>query len=414
MKCEDTESASGAGLNTAASNGKLSGKEIDHLKAENQLLREKLERQEALIEAAKCSILDGADTVRSEGSSDSEDGGARGGEAKLKRSEQSYFDSYGKIGIHHEMLSDRVRTEAYRDFLLNNPSLVKDKVVLDVGCGTGILCMFAAKAGARHVYGIDMSDIIDDARNIVAENGFQDRITLIKGKVEEIELPVERVDLIVSEWMGYLLLYESMLDSVLFARDKWLAPGGRCMPDRCTMFVAGIDDGGRLDFWDDVYGFSMSPIKGKVRERRMTDPMVEHYEAKQVVTDAVPLKVLDCETVKVGELEFKAPFRVTAGRKCVCDALLSHFDVGFERGCDRPVVFTTGPESPDTDRTHWKQTAFYLKHSVHMEAGDAIEGVMHLSRAKKNPRHLDIVIEWAHVPAQGARGHTVHQVFDLV
>ncbi len=50
-----------------------------------------------------------------------------------------------------------------------------------MGCGTGILCMFAAKAGARHVYGIDMSDIIDDARNIVAENGFQDRITLIKG-----------------------------------------------------------------------------------------------------------------------------------------------------------------------------------------------------------------------------------------
>jgi hypothetical protein len=86
MKCEDAQSASGAGLNTASSNGKKSGNEIDTLKAENQILREKLERQEALIEAvkllsmgsfnfsdshqivqAKCSILDGADTVRSEG-----------------------------------------------------------------------------------------------------------------------------------------------------------------------------------------------------------------------------------------------------------------------------------------------------------------------------------------------------------
>lgn len=50
-------------------------------------------------------------------------------------------------------------------------------------------------------------------------------ITLIKGKIEEIELPVEKVDIIISEWMGYCLLYESMLDTVLFARDKWLVSG---------------------------------------------------------------------------------------------------------------------------------------------------------------------------------------------
>ena len=47
-------------------------------------------------------------------------------------------------------------------------------------------------------------------------------ITLIKGKIEEVELPVDKVDIIISEWMGYCLLYESMLETVLFARDKWL------------------------------------------------------------------------------------------------------------------------------------------------------------------------------------------------
>ena len=45
---------------------------------------------------------------------------------------------------------------------------------------------------------------------------------MIRGKVEEIDLPVEKVDVIVSEWMGYCLFYESMLDTVIFARDKWL------------------------------------------------------------------------------------------------------------------------------------------------------------------------------------------------
>ena len=71
--------------------------------------------------------------------------------------------------------------------------------VLDIGCGTGILSFFAAKAGASHVYGVDCADIINYATEIVRQNGFADRITLIKGKVEEIELPVPQVDIIISE-----------------------------------------------------------------------------------------------------------------------------------------------------------------------------------------------------------------------
>ena len=62
-----------------------------------------------------------------------------------------YFDSYAHFGIHEEMLKDEVRTCTYRDSMLHNPHLFKDKIVLDVGCGTGILSMFAAKAGAKHV-----------------------------------------------------------------------------------------------------------------------------------------------------------------------------------------------------------------------------------------------------------------------
>jgi len=61
------------------------------------------------------------------------------------------------------------------------------------------------------------------AKLIIEANKFSNVIEVIKGKIEEIELP-EKVDVIISEWMGYFLLYESMLDSVLFARDKWLKP----------------------------------------------------------------------------------------------------------------------------------------------------------------------------------------------
>jgi protein arginine N-methyltransferase 1 len=110
--------------------------------------------------------------------------------------------------------------------IVKNKHLFKDKIVLDVGAGTGVLSMFAAQAGAKHVYAIDMANIIDKSKLIVAENNLSDKITCIKGKMEDIELPVDKVDIIISEWMGYFLLYEGMLDTVIAARDKWLVPDG--------------------------------------------------------------------------------------------------------------------------------------------------------------------------------------------
>ncbi len=110
-----------------------------------------------------------------------------------KTSADYYFDSYSHFGIHEEMLKDEVRTRGYMRAITQNKHLFKDKIVLDVGCGTSILCMFAAKAGAKHVYGIECAGIITQARQIVKDNGFENQITLIKGKVEEIELPVKKV-----------------------------------------------------------------------------------------------------------------------------------------------------------------------------------------------------------------------------
>jgi type I protein arginine methyltransferase len=168
-------------------------------------------------------------------------------------SKDYYFDSYAHFGIHEEMLKDEVRTTSYRNSIYNNPHLFKDKVVLDVGCGTGILCMFAAKAGAKMVIGVDMSNIIDQAKVIVKDNKLDHIITLCKGKMEEVVLPVDKVDIIISEWMGYCLLYETMLNTVLYARDRYLAPGGLIFPDKATMYVSAIEDGQymseKIDFW---------------------------------------------------------------------------------------------------------------------------------------------------------------------
>ena len=114
---------------------------------------------------------------------------------------------------------------------------------------------FAVKAGAKHVIGVDMSTIIDKAREIVEVNGMSDKITLLQGKMEEVKLPFPKVDIIISEWMGYFLLYESMLDTVLYARDTYLEPNGLIFPDKATLFVAGIEDG---EYKEEKIGCSFS------------------------------------------------------------------------------------------------------------------------------------------------------------
>ncbi|KAI7975830.1 hypothetical protein EIK77_005580 [Talaromyces pinophilus] len=304
--------------------------------------------------------------------------------------EVRYFTSYDHHGIHEEMLKDDVRTRSYRDAIYQNKHIFKDKVVLDVGCGTGILSMFAVRAGAKHVIGVDMSSIIEKAREIVAVNGMADKITLLQGKMEEVNLPFPQVDIIVSEWMGYFLLYESMLDTVLYARDRYLAPGGKIFPDQATIYVAGIEDGeykdDKIGFWDNVYGFNYSPMK----DVALTEPLVDTVEMKAVVTDPCAVLTLDLYTVTPADLSFKVPYSLAVKRNDFIHAIIAWFDIQFT-ACHKPITFSTGPHAK---YTHWKQTVFYLRDVLTVEEEESVSGVLENKPNAKNKRDLDIKLSY--------------------
>lgn len=308
--------------------------------------------------------------------------------AEEMTSKDYYFDSYAHFGIHEEMLKDEVRTVTYRNAMYNNKHLFKDKIVLDVGCGTGILCMFAKKAGAKHVYGIDMSSIIDHAKEIITANGFADDITLIKGKVEDVTLPdgIEKVDIIISEWMGYCLLYESMLDTVIFARDKWLAPDGLLFPDKAELHICAIEDkeykDKKINWWDSVYGFDMSAI----RNVALSEPLVDVVEPRQITTTTSMVKEFDLSTVTVKELNFDATWQINMKRNDYIHAFVTFFTVEFS-ACHKRTGFSTGPEAR---YTHWKQTVFYLRDSITANYGEEINGTMSIAPNDRNKRDLDI------------------------
>lgn len=302
-----------------------------------------------------------------------------------------YWNSYAHFGIHEEMLKDQVRTKSYRAAILDNKHLFRDKIVLDVGCGTGILSMFAVQAGAKHVYAVDMSDIIKQAHEIIKANGFGAQITCIQGRIEDIDLPVDQVDIIVSEWMGYFLVYENMLKTVLIARDRWLnKETGILLPDKATMYVCGIEDGkykeNKIHWWENVYGFNMSII----RDLALKEPIVDVVESGAVVTSVAEGWSLDMHTIKVEDLDFQFSFQLQGERDDYLHALVVYFDIEFSR-CHKPVRFSTGPFS---DYTHWKQTVFYLQDVLLVSKGDVFDAKIRVFPNEKNHRDMNIILDY--------------------
>ncbi|KAG8431917.1 hypothetical protein GDO86_019319 [Hymenochirus boettgeri] len=315
---------------------------------------------------------------------------SQGAIADLEEDEDGvYFSSYGHFGIHQEMLKDTVRTESYRDFIYQNHHIFKDKTVLDVGCGTGILSMFAAKAGARRVIGVDQSDIIYQAMDIVRLNKLEETITLIKGRIEDVDLLVEEVDVIISEWMGYFLLFESMLDSVIYARDKYLSKEGAVYPDSCTINLVALCDekihADKVAFWDNVYGFNMSCMKKSV----IPEGVVEVVTPEAMVSEPCIVKNIDCQTSSIKDLDFACDFGLKITKDAQCTAVCGYFDVFFQNKCQKAVSFST---SPLCDKTHWKQTVFLLENPINVKAGDVLKGTITVRKNRKDPRSLIITL----------------------
>jgi len=307
-------------------------------------------------------------------------------------SKDYYFDSYAHFGIHEEMLKDEVRTLTYRNAIYHNKHLFKDKVVLDVGSGTGILSMFAAKAGAKHVIGIEFSNIAKQSIQIIKDNKLDHIITIVQGKVEDIvQLPhgIEQVDVIISEWMGYCLFYESMLNTVLYARNKWLNPTtGVMFPDKATLYVCAIEDrqykDDKINWWDNVYGFNMANF----RKVAISEPLVDVVDQNQVVTNATIVKEVDLYTVRIEDLAFESQFSLSCRRNDYIQALVTYFTVEFSK-CHKRTGFSTAPEQ---HYTHWKQTVFYLEESMTVKRGEEIYGIFAINPNQRNTRDLDFKI----------------------
>jgi len=386
--------------------------QVLHLTVANKTLQETLQSlltRSELHQQLRDDDADDQNATRSNDDDDDQSLSSRRGPPinTMDRIDKAYFGSYSGFAIHREMLGDHVRTETYRRALENNPAQIKGAVVLDVGCGTGVLSMFAARAGAAHVIAIDGSErIARFARANIARNGLSDKITVVTGRVEDLtDLPfppgVQKVDVIVSEWMGYALTFECMLDTVLVARDRWLAPGGAVLPDTATFLLAGGGPGSHgLNFWDDVYGLSMQPMREEEEGEARSNASVRVVKSEDIVTSSVRAHEFDITTMTPSDADFTTEFVLTLvdeGKGEEADvvrveSLVLWFETGFTRRfCPSDAVVLD--TSPHETATHWAQTVLYLPKPLVGRPGDKVTGVLSVSAGKQEKRGLDITVQ---------------------
>ena len=161
---------------------------------------------------------------------------------------QSPDPMYAEFEVHRTMIRDRVRTEAFGRAI---DSVIRPgDVVLDFGAGSGILSVLAARAGASRVYAIEQTTMAVLAQELAVTNGVDEIIRVIQGNVLDIE-PPERVDVIVSEWLGGFGIDEGMLPPLIVARDRWLKPTGAMIPNAVTAWAALVHN----RYLEDMVGF---------------------------------------------------------------------------------------------------------------------------------------------------------------
>lgn len=311
-----------------------------------------------------------------------------------------YFQFYGYLSQQQNMMQDYIRTSTYQRAILNNMEDFKDKVVLDVGAGSGILSFFAVQAGARKVFAVEASSMAKHAECLVYHNKVSDKVVVIPGKIEEIALP-EPVDVIVSEPMGYMLFNERMLETYLHAK-KWLKPKGKMFPTRGDLHIAPFSDTclymeqlNKANFWyqQSFHGVDLSSLREAAVKEYFRQPIVDTFDVRICMAKS-QRHTVDFESATEKDLHcIEVPLHFTLLQSGELHGLAFWFDVAFI-GSTQTVWLSTSPTQP---LTHWYQVRCLLESPLFVQRGQTLGGrvVLRSNRRQSYDVDLDLELEGA-------------------
>lgn len=266
---------------------------------------------------------------------------------------------------HFEMLNDEQRNEAFEKALAK--AVTADSVVLDIGSGTGLLAMMAARAGARETISCEMvAPLAELARKMVVRNGFAGKI-LIMGK-KSVELSVgngmpRRANLLVTETVDCGLLGEGIVPSIMHAKANLLTEVARIIP-RAARVYAMVVESKRLrglNCVDNCAGFDV----GLMQQYATPHYFPVRLAAFEYAALTAPFEVFSFDFEGEAILPARKKISIPVTRGGACHAVVFWFDMQL----DEEVSISNEPGST----THWEQAIQCLPDEVTVQAGEVLQ-----------------------------------------
>jgi protein arginine N-methyltransferase 1 len=293
---------------------------------------------------------------------------------------------------HLGYLADTRRLQQYETAIAR--AIRPGDVVLDLGCGTGILGLLCLKAGAAKVYAIDSTLMIGVAEQALQRAGYGDRAVFVQGKAHQVELP-ERVDVVICDQVGYFGFDYGIVESLRDAKRRFLKPGGRMIPARIDLKLGVIQSETCRALAD---GWQARNIPAEFHWLRENMVNSKHAVSlrKDDVLGVAELGTIDLHADNPDFHSWSAQLRVE--RDGVLHGIAGWFDCELADG----VRMTNSPLSELAIQRH--QAFLPIAEAVEVKTGDAI-------RASVMARPADSVIAWrVDIPRLGRSfGHSTWQ-----
>lgn len=271
------------------------------------------------------------------------------------------------VDEHRQYLADHARVSAFQRAI---GEVVKPgDVALDLGAGTGILGMFACRAGAKRVYSIEDGGIIELAREISRANGFQERQQFLKGLSTRVDLP-EKVDVIVTDQIGHFGFEAGLLEYLADARTRFLEPGGVMMPSRVTLLAVPVESS---ELWDQVEFWSR-PLAGldfhAARSLAANTGYPVKFRAEQLLGEPVPLMSFELLTA------VSAPARTEQSAVVTRSGTFHGIGGWFSAQLSPSVLMSNSPVVPQ--RINRSNVFFPIDQPPAVEKGDEVRISLHI------------------------------------